>query len=436
MKVLISGAGIAGPAMAWYMARTGASVTVVERAKALLPYGQNIDVHGGALKLLKRMGLFEELRRYNTTEVGTRLVDHDGKPLASFPIGKEGDGKVSFSSEFEILRGDLSKILYEASLNHKNAARYLFDTTVTRVIDHDSEAKSVKVELSNGQIEEFDVLVASDGQWSRIRKQCFAAEDVTIRDLGMYAVYFTIPKQKDDNRWWEIFLTDKSRIVTLRPDPHGTMRAMVTHMPRTASEKKIWQEAALKGDKEAQKALIKRQFADVGWQTDRFLQDMTNADDFYFHDIKQVKMTSWHNGRVICLGDTAYAPTPLTGAGASLAILGAYVLSGELSKLTPEEHPRVAFERYQSAFKPFVEETQAIPPFFPGVCHPQSIWGVQIARGLLWIFSKLAAMPALVKKFEDEHNDDYELPEYDGLLDHAETVATGKASASDPAAAA
>jgi 2-polyprenyl-6-methoxyphenol hydroxylase-like FAD-dependent oxidoreductase len=216
MRVLISGAGIAGPTLAWFLAKTGAHITVLEKSKALFPHGQNVDLQGSAVTAIKKMGLLDEVRRRNTKETGTQFVDPNGKPFASFPI-TEGSS-ASPTSEFEILRGDLAAILYDAIKHHPNVD-YRFDTTIKNVLSNDDN--SVKVELSNGEKQVFDLLVAADGQWSRVRKQCFSSESVKATHMGMYAVYYTIPRISTDNNMWNVYVALKSRVVTTRPDPYG-----------------------------------------------------------------------------------------------------------------------------------------------------------------------------------------------------------------------
>lgn len=127
MRVLISGAGIAGPTLAYFLAKTGARITVVEKAKYLLPHGQNVDMEGSALTVIKKMGLMDLVRKFNTTEKGTQFIDPKGQPFAQLPVRQ--DAAVSLSSQFEILRADLAKILYEAAKDHPNVD-YLFDTTI------------------------------------------------------------------------------------------------------------------------------------------------------------------------------------------------------------------------------------------------------------------------------------------------------------------
>lgn len=216
MRVLVSGAGIAGPSLAWFLARVGIHVTIVEKAKSILPHGQNVDLQGSAVAAVRKMGLLEEVRRCNTKETGTELIGPNGRPCASFPV--KDCPAASLTSEFEILRGDFVKLLFEATTDHPNVD-YIFGTTIQDVISNDDH--SVRVSLSNGETPEYDLLVAADGQWSKVRKQCFPPETVKAVHTGMYAVYFTVPREPSDNDFWNIYIALKSRIVASRPDRHG-----------------------------------------------------------------------------------------------------------------------------------------------------------------------------------------------------------------------
>ena len=412
MRVLISGAGIAGPALAWFLAKAGARITIVEKSHSILPHGQNVDMQGSAITVIKKMGLMDQIRRFNTTEKGTQFINPKGRPFAPFPV-KEGSS-ASLTSEFEILRGDLAAILHEATKDHPNV-NYLFGTTIKEVVSNDDD--TVKVELSHGEVQDFDLLVAADGQWSKVRKQCFPPEYVNVVHLGMYAVYGTIPRLSSDNDWWNIYLALESRLISLRPDPHGTIRAMFTRMPCNDAQEGAWLEAS-KSDRQTQEELLRREFADAGWQAQRLLDAMDQAPDFYFHAIQQIKMSKWSNSRVVCLGDAAYAPTPLTGMGTSLAITGAYVLAGELSKLDDGEHPSKALEAYESTFRPFVEEMQQIPFFVPAIAHPETAWKRWLFQAFAWALSKVVTIPGLANRFGDESKDDnFSLPHYPSFDD-------------------
>ncbi|ETS77900.1 hypothetical protein PFICI_09962 [Pestalotiopsis fici W106-1] len=422
MRVLISGAGVAGPTLAWFLARTGAQVTIVEKSSSILPHGQNIDIKDSSLTIINKMGLMDEIRRFNTTEQGTRFIGPSGQPFAPFPV-KEGH-MCSPSSEFEILRADLAKVLYNATKDHANI-QYLFGTAVSKVISNND--KGVRVELCNGEVHDFGLLVAADGQWSKLRKQCFDADQVKVVPQGMYAVYYTIPRLPSDDNWWNVYVAPQSRIITLRPDPYGTTRAMFTLVPRTKAQAEAWKEAA-RGGRRAQQELVKLEFAGAGWQAERLLDNMGQADDFYFHVIEQIQMTKWSNSRIVCLGDAAYAPTPLTGMGTSLAIIGAYLLAGELSKLGKGEHPDKALQAYEGIFRPYVEESQKIMPIFPGIAHPEGPLGRRLLNGLVWTISKVVTIPWLANRSvnKDIKGDNFPWPEYEAF-DESSTRRTASA---------
>ena len=406
MHVLISGAGVAGPTLAWFLAKAGARVTVVEKSHALLPHGQNVDIQGSARAVIEKMGLMKEVRRWSTKEKGTRFVDAKGRPFAAFPL-VEGSS-ASFTSELEILRGDLAAVLHAATKDHPNV-EYRFGTTIESVVPNGEDF--VGVVLDGGEVRRFDLLVAADGQWSKVRAQCFPPASIDVIDKGMYAVYWTIPRLPGDDDWWNVYLALRSRIITIRPDPHGTIRAMFTCVPRTEARKTAWREAA-KGSRQTRAELLRREFSDAGWQAQRLLDSIDAAPDFYFQPIQQIKMDRWSSGRVVCLGDAAYAPSPLTGMGTSLAIDGAYVLAGELSKLAEGEHPARALDAFESAFRPFVEETQKVHFLLPGIAHPETTWSRALLEGFMRILARVVAMPCWANELDHGKAADFPLPRY------------------------
>lgn len=187
---------------------------------------------------------------------------------------------------------------------------------------------------------------------------------------------------------------------------------MFTIMPRSAAQAQRWKEASRKSRK-TQSELLREEFADAGWQSQRLLDAMDAAPDFYFQVMEQIKMSSWSKERVICLGDTAYAPSPLTGMGTSLAIVGAYLLAGELSKLKTGEHPSTAFATYEEKFRPFVEESQSVPSFIPAIMHPEKAWKRWILHGVISAISRVVAIPFVARKLGDPTSvEDFPLPHY------------------------
>ncbi|CAF9906635.1 MAG: hypothetical protein GOMPHAMPRED_004821 [Gomphillus americanus] len=410
MHVLVSGAGIAGPTLAWFLAKAGIRSTVLEKASSLPAQGQNIDIQGSAVFVVEKMGVLDQIRQMNTKEQGTQFVDTNGKPYAQFLIGK--DNTFSPTSEYEILRGDLATILYKATANNP-LVEYRFGTTVRKVISNDEAG--VEVELDDGKVEKYDLLVAADGQWSKIRTECFPKECVRVVDTGLYSAWWTLPRIPADNDLWNIYFGPNSKMMSMRPDPHGTTRAFVNCMPTAGTQTKIWQETS-RSDRQTQQELIHKEFIDVGWQADRFLQGMTTAPDFYFQVVQQIKLSKWSISRVVCLGDAGYAPTPLTGMGTSLAINGAYVLAGELSKSQNTESVSTALLAYESKYRPFVEASQKIPPFVPGLFHPGTATKRWFLETFVWTVSKLVAavkvVPWVGSKVNKPTAQDFPLPSY------------------------
>jgi 2-polyprenyl-6-methoxyphenol hydroxylase-like FAD-dependent oxidoreductase len=201
----------------------------------------------------------------------------------------------------------------------------------------------------------------------------------------------------------------------------GTTRAMLTIMPSSAAQEKEWREAG-RSDRKTQGELVRKEFADAGWQSQRLLDAMDKAPDFYFHAIEQIKMVKWSKNRIICLGDTAYAPTPLTGMGTSLAIIGAYMLAGEVKNLGTDEHPFRAFSAYEDKFRPYVEKTQEIPPFIPDVMHPGTPWKRWLLQSSVSVVSKIVRLPWIRSRIGDPTNDeDFPLPDF-FEIDNVEVV--------------
>lgn len=419
MRVIISGAGVAGPTAAFWLSKAGHSVTIVERASSLEPIGQNIDVDGGALRVVQMMGLQQGLRELNTTEVGTRFIRSDGKgAYASFPLVK---GRMSSpTSENEILRGDLAMLLCSATRKDPNV-RYLLGTTIEKVGEEqqgegggDGAASGpLRVRLSNGDSESYDVCLVADGQWSRIRKEHFPPP--TIVDKDAYIAYFTVPRTSADQGWWELYHSLGSRVVSIRPDAQGTTRGSFMKMPLNKEEKAVWEKASRSGSREVQNSLLEETFKDAGWESKRLLEGMVDARDFYFQALKQIRMPVWSDeatGRIACVGDAAYAPTPMTGSGAVLAILGGYIIAGELSKLQAGQHPREAFKAYEAVLRPYVEEVQNLPSFVPGVMCPKTWWHRSLLQNVIWLFATYVSIPFLRPKETRHGESSFELPIY------------------------
>ncbi|NQX17498.1 FAD-dependent monooxygenase [Rathayibacter sp. VKM Ac-2857] len=397
-RVLISGASIAGPALAFWLHRYGVETMIVERAPALRLGGQNVDVRGAGREVARRMGLEDDIRAATTGEVGTRFVGRGGRTLAEFPAGTTDSGGAT--AELEILRGDLARLLVDRTAEH---AEYRYGDRITGIDDNGS---GVTVSFEHAPDERFDLVVAADGIGSSTRRLVFGTEP-EIRSLGLETSYATIPRTAADDDWWRWYSAAGGRSITLRPDPHGTLRVALSQvidrrLDRASTERRSLDE---------QRAHLRAVFGDAGWEAQRVLRGLDEADDLYYEQIGQVHAPRWSSGRVALVGDAAYCASPVSGMGTSLSFAGAYVLAGELAA---HVDPRDGFAGYERIMRPYVTQAQQLPPGVPRVANPVSRLGVA-AFGLA---VKIAATPVIGRtmgRFFTPPADAIALPEYSHL---------------------
>ncbi|MFF3015735.1 FAD-dependent monooxygenase [Streptomyces sp. NPDC057939] len=390
--VLISGASIAGPALAWWLNGHGWRTTVVERFAELREDGQNIDVRGAGREVARRMGIEEAIRAASTGETGTEFVDATGAPLARFAAGTSDSGGAT--AELEILRGQLSRIIVDRT---RDRTEYVFGNRITAL---DEDADGVKVTFADGAIRTFDIVVIAEGLRSRTRSLVFPRVDA-VRELGFYVAYLTLPRTDDDTDLWRWHSAGRGRSVTLRPDNLGTVRATLGFLSDVRGLDEL--------DRDGQTTILRRTFADVGWAAPRVLAALDDAP-LYFDAVGQARMPSWSSGRVALLGDTAYCASPISGMSTSLALTGAYVLAGELAG---RPH-RTAFARYEEVMRPYVDRAQKLPPGAPRIANPRSRTGLAAMNTVLRIAGSPAAarLGGLASRFFTPPADAIDLPDY------------------------
>lgn len=353
--VLISGASIAGPSLAYWLRRRGFTVTVVERAPGIRPGGHAVDVRGVARDVCAQMGIMPQITRDRVHEEGFAWVDAAGRRTFEMPatlFGGEG-----IVAEYEILRGDLANILHEVT---RDDVEYRFGDRITALADG---ADGVKVEFRSGRTAVYDLVVGADGVHSGVRALAFGPEERFIKRLGAYTAYFTIPAQTDlDPHWFVMHGIPGGRCAGIRPENDRTAKAMLSFRAggRTVDPR----------DVPAQQRLLAEVFADAGWRVPVLLDAMWDAPDFYFDVIGQVRMPHWTSGRVALLGDAGYCASPLSGLGTSLSLVGAYVLAGELAAAGGDH--TVAFPAYEEQLRAYVKQCQQLPPGGVGAMLPNS----------------------------------------------------------------
>ncbi len=366
-SILISGASIAGPTLAFWLARAGWDVTVVERTDALREEGQNVDVRGAAREVLRRMGLEDAALTATTGEQGTVFVDDAGADVVRLPAG--ADDTHGATAELEILRGRLGVLVHEAC---GEDVEFRFGDQISGL---EQDADGVDVRFASGREQRFDLVVLAEGVNSRSRGLVFPA--APKRHLGMYMAYLTILHQDHDTPWWRWLVARGGRGVTLRPDDVGTTRATLNFLSDTRGLDEL--------DRAGQVTVLRRVFADVGWETPRILDALDDAP-LYFEDLAQVHLPAWSAGRVALVGDAAWCATPLSGIGTTLALTGAYTLAAALAG---DADPAVALARYERQMRPFVDKGQALPPGTPWVANPRTDRG----RAVFWLAVRAGTSP-------------------------------------------
>ncbi|MDZ7931222.1 MAG: FAD-dependent monooxygenase [Rhodococcus sp. (in: high G+C Gram-positive bacteria)] len=387
--VLISGASIAGPTLAYWLNRQGVTTTIVERAPELRTGGQAIDLRGAGREVARRMGIEDAVRAAGTNEKGIEFVDANGKVKGAFAADDFADGNGP-TAELEVLRGDLARILVDAVADE---TEFVFGDSIAEI---DDDGEQVHVVFASGTRRSFDFVVISEGMRSRTRRLVF--DDAgAIRSLGMYTSYFTIPRTDTDTDWAAWCSLPESRSLFLRPDRHGTRRAAFSFMTGEQGFDDL--------DTSGQKKLLRERFSDVGWEFPRVLDGMDDADDFYFEGLGQVKLPNWSKGRIVLVGDSAYCASPISGMGTSLSLVGAYVLAGEL---TGDDG---RFGRYEATMRPYVDEAQKLPPGAPRIANPKSRLGVRVFNAAVGIASS-GPVRKLASRFTSPPAEKFTLPDH------------------------
>ncbi|RSM87442.1 FAD-dependent oxidoreductase [Kibdelosporangium aridum] len=375
MNILISGASVAGPALALWLARYGATVTVVEKASTLRTGGQAVDFRGATHHtVLERMGILDEVRRRQTGGQDQTIVDAQGRPVTVIPGEFTG-------GDIEIRRGDLAELLYERT---KDQCAYIFGDSITSLTETDN---GVHVTFADGPPQTFDLLVGADGIHSNVRRLAFGPEQDHVRFLGYYYALANLDIDGEN-----LMYNEPGRMIVI-----GGPKAQsffVFAAPELSYDRY---------DPEQQKKLLLDAYRGGGWRIPEVLTKVPASPDFYFDSLSRVEMDHYAKGRVVLLGDAAYGNT-LGGFGTGLAIVGAYVLANELHR-SGYDHV-TAFDRYTELLRPYAKGNQkgTAGPFLA----PRTKRGISM-RNLVF---KRAALFGAMMKLTDRFATNIDLPGY------------------------
>jgi len=332
--ILISGASVAGPALAWWLSRHGFRPTVVEQAPQLRGGGYAVDFRGAAhLSVLAKMGLLDAVKARQTRLSRTTIVDQQGRPVAQMPAHV-------FAGDVEILRGDLARILYQAT---RKSTEYLFGDSITRL---DERPDGVHVWFTRAEPRTFSLVIGADGLHSAVRRLVWGQHDRFIEDLGLCVSIFSMPDSFGlDHAGLLCSVPGRTAGVFSAGDGQAIAQLYFT-APASSYDHR---------DTARHKQIVAEAYADMGWRVPELLAAMQRAPDFYFDSVSQVHLDRWSAGRVALIGDAACAAGP-GGNGTGSAVVAAYVLAGELAAAGGDH--RAAFGRYEQLLRPYVAKGQ------------------------------------------------------------------------------
>ncbi|MFG2132018.1 FAD-dependent monooxygenase [Streptomyces sp. NPDC048751] len=389
LNVLVSGASVAGPALALNLARRGARVTVVEKAPALRGGGFAVDFRGQVhRKVLTAMGLWDEIHARQTHMGRQSVVDADGHARVDLP-------SEMMSGDVEIFRGELAKIMYERT---RDRVEYVFDDSIATLTD---DGAGVDVTFERSTPRRFDLVVGADGLHSNTRRLVFGDESRYLRFFDHYVAGFGVPNDLGLNRTGRLY-SEPGRALALGNydgDPDRAGALLVFRSERLTYDRR---------DVAGQKRILAERFAGMGWETPNVLKALEQADDLYFDAIAQIHVDRLTKGRVVLLGDAGYGAT-MGGMGTGVAIVGAWVLAGELA-LAGGDH-RTAFAEYETRIRDFAKGCQKISgnagPFFA----PPTERGIR-SRDRMYRLLSSRLLAGFFKRLTEKAAQDIKLREY------------------------
>ncbi|WP_245344138.1 FAD-binding domain [Bradyrhizobium japonicum] len=366
-SVLISGVGIAGPTLAYWLKAAGFQPTLLERASALRSGGYVIDFWGLGYTIAERMGLIPEINRDGYYAQEFRIVDEAGRRLAGF--GTDVLSELTNGRYVTLQRSDLSRMLFERA----SGVEAIFGDEIILVGE---KPDCVEVQLKHGGKRRFDLLVGADGLHSAVRNLVFGPQAQFERRLGYTVAAFEAHGYRPRDEDVYLIYGQPGRMVgrfTLRDDRTLFLLVFAEH------------HSVLTETPNSQKALLREIYGGDGWECDQMLAELGRAGELYFDTVSQIRMPNWSRGRVALIGDAAFCVSLLAGQGSALAMISAYVLAGELA-MSGGRYVE-AFAGYEARLKSYIGRKQRGAERFAGALAPRTRVGMLFRNVVVRSFS-------------------------------------------------
>ena len=388
--VLISGAGIAGTTVAFWLACAGFRPTLIESAPALRTSGYVIDFWGLGYDIAERMGLSDEVNHigYHIREM--RIVDDNGNRIAG--LGTRVFRELTGGRFVTLGRSDLSRLLFEKI---RGSTETIFGDEIASLQE---QPDGVEVQFRNAKERRFDLVIGADGLHSKVRQLVFGPQDQFERHLGYYVAAFEVQgyRPRDENIY--IIYSQPGRMLgrfALHDD--GTLFLFVFAFDRSGPVI----------DVATQKAILREQFGDGTWECPRILNELDRTKSLYFDRVSQIKMQHWSRGRIALVGDAAFCVSLMAGQGSALAITAAYVMAGELVRAAGRHEE--AFYNYEALLRGYMGSKQRGAERFSSAFAPRTRWGLVLRNQVI----KACAVPGVSKvAFGRDIIDKLALPDY------------------------
>ena len=382
-NILISGAGIAGVTLAFWLKKFGFNPTIIEISPTLREGGYAIDFMGAGFDVAERMGIIPALAKADLNISNIAFVDKDNNEKGSMNYQKIK--KVLKNRAFSLLRSDLAKVIFN-SLD--NDTEIIFGDTIHEI---EQDREKVVVKFKSGLTRWFDLLVGADGLHSNVRNLIFGEESQFEKYYGYYTSSFTIDNFSDEGRVFSMFNVPYRQVAVYSIGEEKT----ATFFIFTSPEKLNY----AYHDVEKQKQILKNEFMNIGWKCPELLSKIDTTSDFYFDSISQIKMEHWSKGRISLVGDACDCPSLLSGKGSTLAMVGAYILAGELK--VANGNYESAFAGYENIFKPFISKKQKAAQSFTKSFVPKSNFGIWLRNQAFKLMSFPLFTKILFNQFKD-----------------------------------